>query len=126
MKLNVLPKRELLGNLAQERNKRASEPCSQRKQFNRAAMSVSAISQPVSASVTVLGLCVCLFVCPSVRLSVCPSVTLLAALASVFLDSSIFEKTSVQKLGYEKANMQIISWSSPRAVFVDQRNTGTA
>ena len=51
-------------------------------------------------------------------LFVCPSVTVLAASASVFLDSSIFEKTSVQKLGYEKAKMQVgahrepFSWTS--------------
>ena len=81
------------------------------------------------------GYCTC-FVC----VSVCPSVTALAASASaytcsqrysgvclrLFLDKYvwIFEKTLLWR---EKANMQM-SWNSPRAVFAhfrDQRKAGT-
>ena len=84
------------------------------------------------ARVTVVVLCVCL--------SVYPSVPALAASASVetskqrysrvslrlFLDymCGVSKKPSVEKLWREKANMQM-SWSSPSAAFAqfrDQRN----
>ena len=72
---------------------------------------------------------VCVYVCPSVRLSVPP----LAALAYVCIMcnqrySRFSKRPSVRELWREKANMQI-SWGSPRAIFVqfqDQRNTAAS
>ena len=82
------------------------------------------------ARVTVVVVCVCL--------SVCPSVPALAASASVETSKQrysrvgfswinmcrVSKKPSVEKLWREKANMQM-SWSSPSAAFTqfrDQRN----